>query len=293
MGRSIFAAAITTVIVLAAFANDPYRAKEEYPDAYARSAWGKINHGLSEIVNRLSIRDDLPVSSFWHPMREDRESNERRINKLMDEAISRLKIGKLSEYRQEYVVLTRKIKKHQELIGQHMDKRVAAPENTGRVSGFWTPSRDQHEKQIEGLKAEIESCENRQKEIVEEMRQEMARMGISLDQQQVANLLLHVAGDTFFDLSMCFHNVKQLTDVTASLIAENRDYVQNAQRYYGMYVSLVGILLYANERAQENIRGGFRGQALKWAFTADEPCPRSCPPRPCVSARGGNRGHVA
>jgi len=254
MGRSIFAVAVSTLIMSAVFANDPNKTEEEYPDAYARNAWGEISHDLSEIVDRLCKRDDLPDSSIWHPWREDRESNEHRINKLMDEALSHLKIGKLSEYRQEYAALTARIKKNRELIGQHMDKRVAAPEKTGRVSGLWTQSRDQHEKQIEELKAEIQGCETRQKEMVEEMRQEMARMGISLDEKQVENLLLHVAGDTFFDISMCFHNVKQLTDVIGGLITENETYVQNAQRYYGMYVSLVGILLYANERAQENIR---------------------------------------
>jgi hypothetical protein len=250
----MFLVVVSTLAVSAALANDPNTTEEKSPDVYARNAWKEIRGDLSNIVERLCKRDSLPAPSMWHPMREDKESNDRRINKLMDEALSHLMIGKLSEYRKEYASLNAKIVKDRELMGQQMEKMVAAPKKTGMVSGLWTTSRDEYEKRIEELKLEIQNCENQQKKITEEMRKELVDMGISVDQDYVTNLLMHVSGDTFFELTACFNNVRQLTDIIAGLIADNENYVQNAQKYYGMYVSLLGILLYANERAHVNIR---------------------------------------
>lgn len=254
MGRSMFAVVVSTLIVSALCAQDPNGAEEQYPDAYAKNAWGEIRYDLTEIVDRLCKQDALPDSSIWTLLREDKKSNGHRINRLMDEALSHLEICRLGEYRQEYASLGEKISKNRELIGQQMEKMVAAPQKTGMVSGLWTKSREEYERRIEELEVEVQSCEKRQEKIVEEMRREMARIGIDISEQQMTNLLLSVAGDTFLDISACFHNIKQLTDIIAGLIAENEDYVQNAQKYYGMYASLVGILVHANERAQEDIR---------------------------------------
>lgn len=223
-------------------------------DPSARKAWDEIRYDLSEIIERLHKHKDLPDASIWHPMRNDKASNQTRINKLMDEALSHLKIARLSEYRRTYTELGVQIAATQQLIGEHMDKMVAAPQKTGRVTGLWTWSREEHEKRIGELESKIADCKTRQQAMIEDMKQEMARMGIDVSHEQIADLLLAVSGDTFFDLSACFHNVKQLTDMVAELIRENESYVENSRKYYGMYVSLVNLLCHAHERAQGDIK---------------------------------------
>ncbi|MCF7975562.1 MAG: hypothetical protein K9N55_17230 [Phycisphaerae bacterium] len=245
-------AAILTVPAMAA--PDPNTGVGAALDASARKAWDEVRYDLTEIIDRLHKHKDLPDASIWHPMRNDKTSNQTRINKLMDEALSHLKIARLSEYRQTYTELGEQIAETQRLIGEHMDKMVAAPQKTGRVAGLWTWSREEHEKRIGELESKIADCKTRQQAMIEDMKQEMARMGLDVSHEQIADLLLAVSGDTFFDLSACFHNVKQLTDMVAELIKQNESYVENSRKYYGMYVSLVSLLCHAHERAQAEIK---------------------------------------
>jgi len=254
MRHLIITLCVVAVMAPAIWAQDPNSGVGARLDTSARKAWDEVRYDLSEIIERLHKNKDLPDASLWHPMRNDKASNQDRINKLMTEALSHLKIAKLSEYRQTHADLDAQIAENQELIGEHMDKMVAAPEKTGRVSGLWTWSREAHEKRIEELESNIGDCKARQQDIIKDMKQEMTRMGIDVSLQQISDLLLAVSGDTFFDLSACFHNVKQLTDMVAELIKENDAYVENSRKYYGMYVSLVSLLCHAHERAQEDIK---------------------------------------
>lgn len=211
----------------------------------------------SEIVDRWCKHEDLPDSSIWHPLREDKERNERRVNKLMEEALSHLRVANLSERRREYTMLAARISKNRSAVGRHMEEMIAAPEDVGTIPDLWTKSRDEHETEIKKLKVDIEKCETRQEEITKEMREEMVRMGLNVSQSQLESILLAVSGDSFCDLVSCFHNVKELTNVVAKLVVENKDYVQNARKYYGMYASLIGMLAYAHERAQGDIRSKY------------------------------------
>ena len=254
MRRFIFAACMALLVAPVGGAQDPDSGVGASLDAAARAAWDEIRYDLSEIVERLHKHKDLPDASIWHPMRNDKASNQSRINKLMNEALSHLNIAKLSDYRRSYADLGTQIAENQKLVGEHMDKMVGAPEKPGRVSDLWTWSRKEHEERIEDLESRIEDCKAAQQQMILDMKQEMARMGIDVSQQQIADLLLTVSGDTFFDLSACFHNVKQLTDMVAQLIRESESYVENSRKYYGMYVSLVTLLCHAHERAQEDIK---------------------------------------
>ena len=254
MPLSILTVCIAVMIASAVVAQDPSAGVGAGLDASARKAWDEVRYNLSEIIERLHQHRGLPDASIWHPMRNDKASNQARMNKLMNEALSHLKIAKLSEYRQTYAGQGAEIAGNQQLIGEHMEKRVAAPEKTGVVVGLWTWSREEHEKRIEELESEIVDCKARQQDMIEDMQQEMARMGIEVSHQQIADLLLSVSGDTFFDLSACFHNVKQRTHMVAELIRENEQYVENSRKYYGMYVSLVSLLCHAHERAQGDIK---------------------------------------
>ena len=138
-----------------------------------------------------------------------------------------------------------------------MEKRITAPAETGLVEQLWKTTRSEYDAKIKKLEENIEEYEKAQKEIVEKMRTEMARMGVRVTNQQTANLLVVVSGDSFLDLSSSFHNIKQLTDVLAELVRENEKYIQNSKRYYGMYVSLVGILLHAHKRARNDIEKNY------------------------------------
>jgi len=254
MRHSILTVCIAVMLASATVAQDPSSGVGASLDASARKAWDKVRHNLSEIIERKHKHRGLPDPSIWHPLRTDKASNQGRINRLMNEALSHLRIAKLSEYRQAYAAQDAQIAKKQRLIGEHMDKMVAAPEKTGTVDGLWTWSRERHEKRIAKLESEIADGKARQQGMIEDMQQEMARMGIDVSHQQIADLLLAVSGDTFFDLSACFHNVKQLTNMVAELIRENEQYVENSRKYYGMYVSLVSLLQHAHERAQADIK---------------------------------------
>ena len=254
MRHLILTVCIAVMMASAIVAQDPNSRVGASLDASARKAWDEVRYDLMEIIERLHKHKDLPDASIWHPMRNDKASNQGRLNKLMNEALSHLKIAKLSEYRHTYAGQGAQIAGNQRLIGEHMDKMVAAPEKTGRVSGLWTWSREEHEKRIEELESEIVECKARQQDMIGDMKQEMARMGIDISHQQIADLLLAVSGDTFFDLSACFHNVKQLTNMVAELIRENEQYAENSRKYYGIYVSLVSLLCHAHERSRADIK---------------------------------------
>ena len=158
MRRFIFAACMALLAAPVVGAQDPDSGVGASLDASARTAWDEIRYDLSEIVERLHKHKDLPDASIWHPMRNDKASNQSRINKLMNEALSHLNIAKLSDYRQTYADLGTQIAENQKLVGEHMDKMVGAPEKPGRISDLWTWSRKEHEERIEDLESRIEDC---------------------------------------------------------------------------------------------------------------------------------------
>ena len=232
----------------------PAKSAVDRIDATARDAWNGVRGTLMRIVDRKDRQPDLPKSSWFG---EDRKSNKRKINELMDEALSHLEITELSKHRKAYSGLDASIRKSKSLIAECMEKRITAPAETGLVEQLWKTTRSEYDAKIKKLEENIEEYEKAQKEIVEKMRTEMARMGVRVTNQQTANLLLVVSGDSFLDLSSSFHNIKQLTDVLAELVRENEKYIQNSKRYYGMYVSLVGILLHAHKRARNDIEKNY------------------------------------
>ena len=85
-------------------------APDEPPDDAARAAWDEVKDDLVEIMDRESKHADLPKSSI-RPWVEDQESNRKKINRLMDEALSHLEVSGVSDYRTKYSSLEEEIRK--------------------------------------------------------------------------------------------------------------------------------------------------------------------------------------
>jgi hypothetical protein len=215
-------------------------------DKYAGKAWESVRDELAGIIKRTVKHDSLPESAWFAT---DKKSNQSKIDSLMEEALSHLGISNLTGQRAKYNALEEAIRECQSDIGKCAEKRVSAPEETGFINGLWATTRVEYDKKITTLKAKITLYGDQQAALLEKMQKELEGMGIKLTKRQMSNLLLTVSGDSFMDLSSSFHNIKQLTGLLGKLVDENKEYVQSAKKYYGMYVALVAVLSHAHERA--------------------------------------------
>jgi len=219
-------------------------------DRHAAKAWEKVRGGLNEIIGRRTLHPSLPDSAWFVT---DKPSNRSRIDRLMEEALGHLGVTNLTEQRARYNAIERRIQRNEAEMAECAERRAFAPEATGAIRGMWATTRAEYDEKIEKLKAEVLMLREQQAGILDKMQAEFEAMGVKLTKPQMANLMLTVSSDSFIDLSSAFHNIKQLTGLLSKLVGENREYVRNAKKYYGMYVALVGVLSYAHQQAIEDI----------------------------------------
>jgi hypothetical protein len=76
---------------------------------------------------------------------------------------------------------------------------------------------------------------------------------VDLSDEQVEFLLSTVVGDNMVDLGILFDNVKSVTTQLEQLVAQSGEDLQNARRYYGMYVVLLRSLARMHQKIEEAI----------------------------------------
>ncbi|MDD4611943.1 MAG: hypothetical protein PHP80_02935, partial [Synergistaceae bacterium] len=183
---------------------------------------------------------ELPESSFFG---EDRKSNTKKYEELLDEVFEILIGSELHNSRQEYGVLEMKIGRAGDEISQLQKERITAPEKS------WNPLKKTRAKidgKIEKLKEEITDLSARKDELKKSMKDSLQAMGVKVEERQLDILLSSVSGDDILYLLLAADSIRKINLQIVDLLRGGQGNVQSARKYTGVHMVLVDLYLQAN-----------------------------------------------
>lgn len=203
--------------------------------------WGDVHPLLHEAVADLAKKADAPDAD-WNPLKDDKESLDRRINKLLDECIEILGISDMSETKRAIQELRDDSQRCSEQIAELKTERLAAPHKVEKWE-VWKKDAASIDKEVEDLKQRRKENGERVEKLIDQLMDEMRAIGMKVDREQVETLVYSVTGSDDVQLVSVFNNVKLITAELQRLTSEANENIEMAKRYYGMHTMLLRILL--------------------------------------------------
>jgi hypothetical protein len=200
--------------------------------------WEKILPKLRKGLELTEKQEKLPNSSFLH---EDKESNQKEINKLLDEAVVLLGTSNTATHRQAIHQLEADIRSSNKKIVEYEEARISAPDEKPAWKA-WQTTKEDYTKRIEEQKKRISTNQKSIEEQKQSIRTELQTLGLDVNSEQIDFLLSTVVGENIIQVIVAFDNVKSLTLQLEQLMVQSGENVDVARRYYGMYMILLSIL---------------------------------------------------
>ena len=125
---------------------------EILPNEIAKD-WDKLTNSLTDALTLRDKNEKLPRKT-WIPFKEDQISNTKKINALLDSALSILINGEAGTMRREASALRDKVEKMRVELDDVRNKRINAPETSYLP---WRMTRDKADRRIAELQEEIKS----------------------------------------------------------------------------------------------------------------------------------------
>lgn len=228
------------VILLLSFLLSPAPAAAAEGDPFFAKIWEKALPKLEKSLEVFDRQKDLPESSFFG---EDKQSNTKKYEALLDQVFAILIGSELQNARQEYNFLEMKIEQAGDEITVLLKERIGAPEKT------WNPlkkTRTKIDEKIADLREDIEGLTARKADLKKTMREALAKMGANVEEQQLDVLLSSVSGDDVLHLLLAADSIKKINQQILSLLQGGQGSVQSARKYTGVHMVLVDLYLQAN-----------------------------------------------
>ncbi|MDY3868694.1 MAG: hypothetical protein SOZ52_04935 [Pyramidobacter sp.] len=207
-----------------------------------RSRW----NDLSEIlVKASSLRDKLPSLPDSAYFADDKQGTNKKITKLLREAQEILLSSDSLKLLRRTEQIRERMPELYAIIEEYKEKRIAAPIKS--YNPFVHTVKDCDEK-IADAEKDIARLNKELEEIRAAVTAELRASGLKLTDAQADVLFSSVVGDDLLKNTIIFENVKGVTEQLSALLAQNKDDIGVARRYYGMYVTLIDILLDCQER---------------------------------------------
>lgn len=228
------------VILLLSFLLSPAPAAAAEGDPFFAKIWEKALPKLEKSLEVFDRQKDLPESSFFG---EDKQSNTKKYEALLDQVFAILIGSELQNARQEYNFLEMKIEQAGDEITVLLKERIGAPEKT------WNPlkkTRTKIDEKIADLREDIEGLTARKADLKKTMREALAKMGANVEEQQLDVLLSSISGDDVLHLLLAADSIKKINQQILSLLQGGQGSVQSARKYTGVHMVLVDLYLQAN-----------------------------------------------
>lgn len=216
-------------------------------DSFFVKVWEKALPKLEKSLQLFDRHKNLPESKL---IGADRKSNMAKYEALLDEVFEILIGSDLQNSRQEYNTIEVKVEEAGEEISQLLKDKISAPEKS------WNPlknTRAKIEKEIEKLKAEIETLSARKDELKTEIKASLMKMGIKVENRQLDVLLSSISGDDILQLLLVADNIKKINLQIVELLRDGQGNVQSARKYTGIHMVLVDLFIHANLDVLEKI----------------------------------------
>ena len=216
--------------------------------------WGELTENLTDALKLRDKNENLPKSS-WIPFKETQEDNAKKINKLLDSAMSILINGEAGDARREAAYLRDNIAKKRVELDNIRNKKISAPESS---YAFWKLTKDKADKKISELENEIKNSEEKLKNLTEKLTDSLREIGLELDESQTEILLNSVTGDDLLKNAIIFSNVKNVVKKLETLSQNETNSLEVNRRYTGMYLILNDLLILTQDELIKQIDGEYK-----------------------------------
>ena len=243
----------------------PESASQDNLPAPVASGWGKLTETLSDALTLRDKQETLPRKT-WNPFRDDQASNAKKINALLDQALSILVKGDASEIRKNASQLRDNIQKQRNELDSLRNQRITAPEKSSLP---WQLTKAKADEKIARIQEEIAFSENQLGEINVKLSAALKEIGLELDETQTEILLNSVTGDDLMQNTIVFTNVKAVVAKLEELAQNDTNTLDITRRYTGMYLVLNDLLIHTQEELVRKIDGEYKPQLKDIIAEAD------------------------
>ena len=203
--------------------------------------WEELHAKLNDTLTLLDEKQTLPEST-WNPFKEDKQSLDKKINDLLDEAVDILNISDLSGIKQQINDCRTDIHDYKQTIAELRTEKMMAPEDEADWK-IWINDVEDYENKIAAFQKKIFQKEQTIEELKTRLHEQFSKQGIMLDNEQLDTLIYSVTGDDDIEIISVYNNIKAITTKLRDLTAESGEDIESARRYYGMHALLLKILL--------------------------------------------------
>ena len=245
--------AITGLAVLFLLsASSVFAASEDSLPSYLVEKWGSLTGTLSDALSLRDRQETLPASAWFG---EDRTSNARKIDELLDRALEILVQGQAGDLRRHALALRAEIPKLRLEADGLRNQRISAPESS-RLP--WVRTRAKIDERLSELNGEIADRERALSAVDAQLAEALRALGLQLDDRQIDVLLSSVTGDDLLQNAVVFANVRAVVEKLAELSREDRDNLEVNRRYSGLYLVLNDLLIHTREELVRKIDGEYK-----------------------------------
>ena len=237
---------------------------DNLPPAVAES-WGRLTGTLGDTLTLRDKQETLPRST-WIPFREDQKSNGKKIDALLDKAVSILINGEAGDIRREASKLRDTITKQKTELDDLRNERITAPEKSSLP---WKLTKAKADERIARLQEEIADTEGRLGAVTSKLTDALKAIGLELDDAQTDVLLNSVTGDDLMQNTIVFSNVKAVVAKLEELAQNDTNTLEITRRYTGMYLVLNDLLIHTQEELVRKIDGEYKAQLKAIIAEAD------------------------
>lgn len=231
------------------------RACAALPEAVV-SEWENLTGTLDEATVLREKQKRLPESSW---LGADRQKTGAKIAKLLRRAQGILLSSETLKLVDRSEEIKERLPKLYQRIEEYKNKRIGAPQKS--YNPFVKTVKDcdetiaEAEKDVKRLRGELA-------QIRDAITAELRGWGLKLTDAQADVLFSSVVGDSLLRNAVIFENVKGVTAQLTQLMAQNKDDTSIARKYYGMYVTLIDVLLDTQHGFVNKIDGEWRPNSI-------------------------------
>lgn len=215
--------------------------KDETLPANLADNWDKLTGELNDTLTLIDKHETLPESAWFG---DDKVSNSRKINELLDSAMAILSGGDAGNTRAQAAKLRARISSLRAELDTLRNERITAPESTYL---FWRSTKSKIDAKIAETENEISRTEAEIGAMTAKLSQELKNIGLELTDSQTDILINSVTGEDILQNTVIFDNVKAVVIKLEELSQEDTNTLEITKRYTGMYLVLNDLLIHTQE----------------------------------------------
>ena len=221
------------------------------------SDWENLTGTLDEATVLREKQKRLPESSW---LGADQQKTGAKIAKLLRRAQGILLSSETLKLADRSEEIKERLPRLYQRIEEYKNKRIGAPQKSHNPFVKTVKAR---EETIAAAEKDVERLRDELAQIREAIAAELRGWGLKLTDAQADVLFSSVVGDSLLRNAVIFENVKGVTAQLTQLMAQNKDDTSIARKYYGMYVTLIDVLLDTQHGFVNKIDGEWRPQGRK------------------------------